>query len=95
AVDAMTRRVFSHPGLANCPCIVKEIYHKEFIPRLMKNEFACIIKMMDLTDNLSTDRLVHLPMETMHSFLDKYANVKQALWEKYVQASMSIYGRVL
>lgn len=87
AVDAMTRRVYEDGS--------KEIYHQEFIPRLMKNQFACIVKMMDLTDNSTTWRLVHLPMETMRSFLKKYGKTKTALWEAYVGASMAEYGRVL
>ena len=87
AVDAMTRRE-KEDG-------IKEIYLQEFIPRLMLNQFACIIKMKDLGDNTSTERLVHLPMETMQSFLKKYGKTKFMLWESYVGACMAVYGRVL
>jgi len=90
AVDAMTRRKVS---LSDSN--IKENYHQEFIPRLMKNQFACIIKMWDLTDNSSTSRLIHLPMDTMQSFIKKYGKTKLALWENYVGACMAVYGRVL
>jgi len=87
AIDAVTRRIKSDG--------TKEEYHKEFIPRLKKNKFGTIIKMKDLEHNSSTQRLVHLPMETMQSFIKKYGKAKLALWESYVDACLDIYGFVL
>jgi len=87
AIDAVTRRIKSDG--------TKELYHKEYIPRIKKSKFGTIIKMKDLEHNSSTQRLVHLPMETMQSFIKKYGKAKLALWETYVDACLEIYGFVL
>lgn len=99
AVDAMTRRT-------EIPVKVlvedekpvgytREVYHTEFIPRLSENDFACIIKMKDLTDNSSDARLVNLPEDVMQRFLEKYARTRQYLMKRYIEACKKIYGGVL
>jgi len=87
AVDSMTRREGNETTN-------REDYHEEFIPRLMKNDFAVIIKMADLTDNSSDERLVNLPEETMQRFLKKYARTRYVLMQRYIESCKKVYGGV-
>jgi len=69
--------------------------YEDFIQRVMKNRWACIIKMKDIEDNTSIERMQQLEMSHMIRLQKKYAKAKVELWEPYVNACYKVYGKVI
>lgn len=69
--------------------------YEDFIEQVKKNRWGCIIKMKDIEDNTSSQRLQQLDMETMKRLLGKYEKAKYQLWESYVEACYKVYGHIL
>ena len=69
--------------------------YDDFIQRVLKDRWACIVKMKDIQDNTSIFRLQQLEMKDMKRLLAKYEKAKYTLWEAYVEACYKEYGKVL
>lgn len=83
ATEAITRRDLG-PGS-----------YDGYLKVVQRNLFATMVKVKDIEDNLSVQRLSLLPIGKAHQLFTKYSGAKSFLWESYMKYSKDLYGRII
>ena len=98
AIESVTRRIYPINDVefnrSDPKTYVKEDY-EDFVARSSENVWGCIVKMQDLRHNVSLDRLYRCSESFISHMIKKYYKAQIILAEKYIQACMKVYGRVI